>query len=159
MTAPAALGTAARATLCELADALIPGGEGQPSASAAGVHDRLIDRVLAVRPQAAPSFVALLERLAADPDSGLGTPTERAQRLRERQPGLLDRYGPEARHVLEHLLEKYAEHGDAQFVLPDVLHVPPISGHGTVPEIVQLFGGPDQLRTAVTELQAELYAA
>jgi len=87
------------------------------------------------------------------------TRRERAQRLRERQPGLLDRYGPEARHVLEHLLEKYAEHGDAQFVLPDVLHVPPISEHGTVPEIVELFGGPDQLRTAVTELQAELYAA
>ena len=90
MTATAALGTAARATLCELADALIPGGEGQPSASAAGVHDRLIDRVLAVRPQAAPSFVALLERLAADRGPGSGarpaTPTERAQRLRTEHP-------------------------------------------------------------------------
>ena len=38
-----------------------------------------------------------------------------------------DRYGPEARQILDELLEKYAEHGDAQFVLPDVLKVPPIS--------------------------------
>ena len=38
--------------------------------------------------------------------------------------------------MLEELLEKYAEHGDAQFVLPDVLRVPPISNHGQVAEIV-----------------------
>ena len=55
-------------------------------------------------------------------------------------------YGPEARQILDELLEKYAEHGDAQFVLPDVLKVPPISEHGTVAEIVELFGGADQLR-------------
>ena len=30
--------------------------------------------------------------------------------------------------MLDELLEKYAEHGDAQFTLPDVLYVPPISG-------------------------------
>ena len=34
---------------------------------------------------------------------------------------------PKPRQVLDELLEKYAEHGDAQFVLPDVLKVPPIS--------------------------------
>ncbi|MFN8623798.1 MAG: hypothetical protein U0869_23910 [Chloroflexota bacterium] len=84
MTAAAPLSPAARATLRELADALIPGGAGQPSASTAGVADVLIDRVLAVRLKAAPSFVALLERLAADP--GPGTPTERAQRLRRDHP-------------------------------------------------------------------------
>jgi len=43
--------------------------------------------------------------------------------------------------------------------LPDVLHVPPISQHGTVADIIRIFGGPDQLRAAVTELQAQLYAA
>ena len=55
--------------------------------------------------------------------------------------------------MLEELLEKYAEHGDAQFVLPDVLQVPPISEHGTVGEIIRLFGGAEQLREAVNELQ------
>ena len=49
------------------------------------------------------------------------------------------------------------EHGDAQFVLPDVLNVPPISNHGQPAEIIRLFGGPDQLRPAVNELQGILY--
>ena len=66
---------------------------------------------------------------------------------------------PEARQMLEELLEKYAEHGTAQFVLPDVLEVPPISSHGQPGEIVQLFGGATQLREAVTQLQTLLYAA
>jgi type I restriction enzyme R subunit len=84
---------------------------------------------------------------------------ERAQRLRETRQDLFGRYGLEARQILDELLEKYAEHGDAQFLLPDVLHVPPISAHGTVADIVGLFGGADQLREAVTELQNQLYAA
>jgi type I restriction enzyme R subunit len=89
----------------------------------------------------------------------LRTRRERAQHLKTAKPGFFTRYSPEARAVLEELLEKYAEHGDAQFVLPDVLRVPPISNHGQVAEIVRLFGGVDQLRSAVTELQNELYAA
>ena len=56
------------------------------------------------------------------------------------------RYGPEARQVLDDLLEKYAEHGTAQFVLPDVLKVPPVSEHGQRGEIIELFGGADELR-------------
>jgi type I restriction enzyme R subunit len=89
----------------------------------------------------------------------LRTRRERAQRLRETRSDFFARYGPEARQVLEELLEKYAEHGDAQFVLPDVLRVPPLSQHGTVAEIIDLFGGADRLRAAVIELQAQLYAA
>ena len=71
----------------------------------------------------------------------------------------VDRYQPEARAILGELLEKYAEHGTAQLVLPDVLQVPPIKRHGNVIEISSLFGGPDQLRRAVEELQTRLYAA
>lgn len=89
----------------------------------------------------------------------LRTRRERAQELKARKPDFFTRYSPEARAVLEELLEKYAEHGDAQFALPDVLRIPPISSHGQVAEIVSLFGGVDQLRSAVTELQNELYAA
>jgi type I restriction enzyme R subunit len=89
----------------------------------------------------------------------LRTRRERAQRLRETRTEFFERYGPEARQVLEELLEKYAEHGDAQFLLPDVLRVPPLSSHGTVAEIIGLFGDADKLRAAVSELQAELYAA
>jgi type I restriction enzyme, R subunit len=89
----------------------------------------------------------------------LRTRRERAQRLREERSGFFDRYGPEARQILDELLEKYAEHGDAQFVLPDVLHVPPLSGHGTVIQISRVFGGAERLREAVRELQNLLYAA
>jgi len=38
-------------------------------------------------------------------------------------------------------------------------HVPPISHHGNVNEIIGKFGGADQLRTAVNQLQSLLYAA
>jgi type I restriction enzyme R subunit len=89
----------------------------------------------------------------------LRTRRERAQHLKDAKPGLFARYSPQAREILEELLEKYAEHGDAQFVLPDVLRVPPISTHGQPAEIFRLFGGPAQLRAAVTELQNELYVA
>jgi type I restriction enzyme R subunit len=89
----------------------------------------------------------------------LRTRRERAQRLRETRKDFFERYGPEARQVLEELLEKYAQHGDAQFVLPDVLQVPPLSRHGTVAEIIGLFGDAEKLRSAMNELQAELYAA
>ena len=86
-------------------------------------------------------------------------PTRRAQRLKQDRRDFFERYGPEARAVLEELLEKYAEHGDAQFVLPDVLKVPPLSAHGQIGDIIALFGGSDQLRSAVSELQNLLYAA
>jgi type I restriction enzyme R subunit len=89
----------------------------------------------------------------------LRTRRERAERLRTEKKDFFDRYGPEARVILNKLLEKYAEHGTAQFLLPDVLRVPPISDHGQPGEIISIFGGPQQLRQAVTELQTLLYAA
>ncbi len=89
----------------------------------------------------------------------LRTRRERADRLRNEKKDFFDTYGPEARVILNELLEKYAEHGTAQFVLPDALKVPPLSGHGNVREIAGLFGGPEQLREAVHQLQRLLYAA
>jgi type I restriction enzyme R subunit len=117
------------------------------------------------------SFADLAEQIEqpeADPfdllchlafNAPLRTRRERAQRLRSERKDLFEKYGPEARQVLDELLEKYAEHGDAQFTLPDVLHIPPISTHGAPAEIIRIFGGADQLRDAVNELQSELYAA
>jgi type I restriction enzyme R subunit len=89
----------------------------------------------------------------------LRTRRERAQRLKSEQQDYFEKFSPEARQVLDELLEKYAEHGDAQFVLPDVLRVPPISTHGQPAEIIKLFGGPDQLRQAVIDLQGLLYGS
>lgn len=89
----------------------------------------------------------------------LKTRKERAARVRKTQQSLFDQYGPEAREILNHLLDKYEQHGTAQFVLPDVLQLPPINGFGNVMEIAGLFGGVDQLRSAVDQIQTELYAA
>jgi type I restriction enzyme R subunit len=41
----------------------------------------------------------------------------------------------------------------------DQLIVPPISGHGKPGEIIKLFGGPDNLREAVNNLQVILYGS
>ena len=89
----------------------------------------------------------------------LRTRRERAQRLRQERKDFFEKYGPEARQILHELLEKYAQHGDAQFLLPDVLRVPPISDHGQPGEIIRLFGGPEQLRQAVNDLQVILYGS
>lgn len=117
------------------------------------------------------SFDALAEVLKqpeADPfdllchiafNAPLRTRRERAQRVREERSEFFSLYGPEARSILEELLEKYAEHGNAQFVLPDILRVPPLSDHGSVLQISKVFGGAEQLRHAVTQLQNLLYAA
>jgi len=87
------------------------------------------------------------------------TRRERADRLRRDKKDFFDQYGPEARAILNELLDKYADHGIAQFTIPDVLKVPPISTHGNVMEIAAHFGGADRLRTAISQLQALLYAA
>ena len=84
---------------------------------------------------------------------------ERAERLRKDKKDFFDRYSPEAKAVLNELLEKYAEHGTAQFVIPDALKVPPISERGNVMEIAGYFGGAEKLKEAVDEMQALLYAA
>jgi type I restriction enzyme R subunit len=89
----------------------------------------------------------------------LRTRRDRADRLRQEKMDFFDRYGPQARAVLDDLLDKYMEHGTAQFILPDALKVPPISGYGNVREIAGLFGGFEPLREAVDTLQTLLYAA
>ncbi len=89
----------------------------------------------------------------------LRTRRERADLLRRDKKDFFDRYGPQARAVLDDLLDKYMAHGTAQFILPDALKVPPISGYGNVREIAGLFGGFEPLREAVNQLQTLLYAA
>jgi len=84
---------------------------------------------------------------------------QRADRVKRQQTAFFNYFAPEAREILNDLLEKYAADGELQFTLPDVLKVPPISQHGNVAEIVGKFGGAEQLRKAVNQLQTLLYAA
>ena len=92
-------------------------------------------------------------------DAPLRTRRERAERLKAKNKDFFEKYGKEAREVLEVLVQKYTEYGTAQFLIPDVLEVPPISEMGNVIEIAERFGGVDELREAVNDLQTLLYAA
>ena len=87
------------------------------------------------------------------------TRRQRADRVKKQQAAFFNYFAPEAREILNDLLEKYAADGELQFTLPDVLKLPPISHHGNVAEIIGKFGGADQLRNAVNQLQSLLYAA
>jgi type I restriction enzyme R subunit len=125
----------------------------------ARLHERGIDfELLAAQagmPEADP--LDLLCHLAFN--APLRTRRQRADCVKREQQAFFEQFGSQARTILDGLLEKYAEHGPDQFVLPDVLHVPPISDHGTVADIVRLFGSADRLRAAVNQLQEHLYAA
>jgi type I restriction enzyme, R subunit len=87
------------------------------------------------------------------------TRRQRADRMKKQQAAFFGYFVPEAREILNDLLEKYASDGELQFTLPDVLKVRPISDHGNVAEIAWHFGGLEKLGKAVTQLQSLLYAA
>jgi type I restriction enzyme R subunit len=89
----------------------------------------------------------------------LRTRRERAEDLRKKRKYFFERYSPDARGVLTEMLEKYIEYSTAQFQVPEILKIPPISERGTVPEIAALFGGAEKMRAAVNEMQALLYAS
>jgi type I restriction enzyme R subunit len=88
----------------------------------------------------------------------LRTRRERAERLRKGRVDFWERFQPEARQILEQILEKYIEHGTAQLQVPGILKVPPISTHGNVLEIANKFGGAQHLRAAIESMQNLLYA-
>lgn len=111
--------------------------------------------ILAGQPEADP--FDLLCHVAFN--APIRTRRERADRLLKDRTDFFAQFAPEAREILQELLEKYAEHGLAQFKMPDVLKLPPISTHGNVREIAEVFGGVESLRTAIGQLQEEIYAA
>ena len=88
----------------------------------------------------------------------LRTRRERAETLLRDQEAFFAGFAPEARQILDAVIEKYAEHGSAQLKLPDVLEVPPLSEWGNVIELSARFGGSAALRGAVNDMQRLLYA-
>jgi len=85
-------------------------------------------------------------------------PLSRAQRAARLRRDVFSRYGPQARAVLEALLEKYATEGVVdELDNVKILRIPPFSQMGTLVELVGEFGGKAGFERAVHELQAELY--
>ena len=83
---------------------------------------------------------------------------DRANRLRREDAAFLESFVPDARAILEELLEKYAEHGIGQLDDLQILEVPPLTEFGTPVEIAGRFGGPEELKQAVERLEELLYA-
>jgi type I restriction enzyme R subunit len=82
---------------------------------------------------------------------------DRANRLRREDAAFLETFVPEARAVLDELLEKYAEHGIGQLDDLRILEVPPLTEFGTPVEIAERFGGPTELRQAIETMEELLY--
>ncbi|HWR21091.1 MAG TPA: type I restriction-modification enzyme R subunit C-terminal domain-containing protein [Verrucomicrobiae bacterium] len=87
----------------------------------------------------------------------LRTRRERVERVRRERKDFWDLYTPQARAVLNDLLDKYTDYGVTQLDDLQILEVPPLSERGTPMEIAGFFGGVDHLRSAVAELQSILY--
>jgi len=84
------------------------------------------------------------------------TRRERAEQMRRRT--VFDKYGEQARRVLEALLDKYADAGIESIEDIKILTLAPFSELGTAPELIGAFGGRAAYLAAIRELEQALYA-
>jgi type I restriction enzyme R subunit len=85
------------------------------------------------------------------------TRRERAERVRKRD--YFSKFGDTARKVLDALLDKYADKGLGPIEETQVLSVDPFDELGTPVEIIRSFGGIEDYRRALLELERALYSA
>lgn len=84
------------------------------------------------------------------------TKKERANNVRKRN--YFTKYNEQARQVLDALLDKYADQGIEPIEDVKILHVPPFNQMGSIVEIIQAFGSPQDYTDALKELENQLYA-
>ncbi len=88
------------------------------------------------------------------------TRKQRADLLKKNKPDFFAHYSEKAREVLNMILEKYVDYGLNQ-INPSIISDPivePFSNIGNTLEILDEFGGIDQFKKAIEELQILLYA-
>ena len=83
------------------------------------------------------------------------TRRERAANVKKRD--VFNKYGEQARAVLDALLAKYADQGVFNLDDVSVLRIPPLTELGTPVQLINAFGGKDKFIAAVHDLQAALY--
>ena len=83
------------------------------------------------------------------------TRRERAEKVKKRN--YFTKYGPQARRVIEALLDKYATEGIENIEDMAVLKIDPFTKIGTPAEIVKIFGGKDGYLKMIKELETLLY--
>lgn len=86
----------------------------------------------------------------------LVTRAERARRVRREHRDFIESFAPDARRILELVLEKYATQGPDELTTR-VLLTPPFDTMGTVTELAGRFGGPDELGAALDSLGRHIY--
>ena len=85
-------------------------------------------------------------------------PLTRRERVAHiRKHDVFTKYGPQARAVLEALLQKYQDEGVTSLDDPRILKVSPFDTMGTPIELLNTFGGRPGFEKAVHELQHALY--
>ncbi len=113
-------------------------------------------------------LIAATGRADADPfdllihiafNAPLRSRRERADAVRREGKDFWARYSPQARAILDYLLDKYTDYGVAQLADLHILEMPDVPVKGTAIEIAGYFGGPDKLKEAARELQNLIYAA
>ncbi|MBW6442747.1 DEAD/DEAH box helicase family protein [Patescibacteria group bacterium] len=83
------------------------------------------------------------------------TRSERAKKVKK--DSYFDKYGKEAREVIESLLQKYEDEDLDNLEDPEVLRVDPLRNFGRPLEIMKLFGGKSGYQTMVKEIEERLY--
>ena len=83
---------------------------------------------------------------------------ERARRVATRHRDFLESFAPEAREVLEKVLDQYAARG-AEELEVGALRSEAYAELGTLVQLAQRFGGRDRLRSAMEELNTLIYEA
>jgi type I restriction enzyme, R subunit len=85
------------------------------------------------------------------------TRRERAEQVKKRN--YFSKYGEQAQHVLEALLDKYADEGLKHIEETEILSIAPFNQLGTPIELIRAFGGITHYHEAVNELEHALYSA
>ena len=84
------------------------------------------------------------------------TRKQRADLLKKNKPDLFQELSEKAQEILNLIIEKYIEFGPNQLT-PEIIAVSPISDKGNSYEIVQEFGGIDQFKNIIEQIQTLLY--
>ena len=84
------------------------------------------------------------------------TRRERAEKVKKRD--IFNKYGANARKVLDALLEKYASEGISQLENSKVLGLDPFRQMGAPAKIATFFGGKQQYNQAIKELEELIYS-
>jgi type I restriction enzyme R subunit len=85
------------------------------------------------------------------------TRDERAKALLDLQRELLERYGSNAREVIFELVDRYRIAGIDEITDPRVFRTPPFDRMGALKGIIEIFGGLDELKEAIHEIEMGLY--